>query len=120
MNVEEFRDFCLSLPAVTEGFPFGGGTLVFKVMDKMFALCDVDQFVSINLKCDPETAVSLRERYASVTPGYHMNKKYWNTLAVAGELSPQELRHWIRHSYDQVVQGLPKAKQRELAELAGP
>jgi predicted DNA-binding protein (MmcQ/YjbR family) len=116
MNIEEFREFCLSLKGVTEGFPFGGDTLVFKVMDKMFALCSADQFAGFSVKCDPEMAVSLRERYPSVTPGYHLSKKYWNTIAIPGELSRQELQHWVRHSYDQVVQGLTKAKRQELAE----
>ncbi len=115
MNIEEFRDYCLALKGTTEGFPFGEDTLVFKVMDKMFALCSVDNFESINLKCDPELAVALRERYPSVRAGYHMNKKYWNTIVLNGQLPRQELQHWISHSYQLVVQGLPKAKQKELA-----
>ena len=77
MNIEEFRDFCLSFNRVTEEFPFDNNTLVFKVMGKMFALCDVDEFESINLKCDPRKAIHLREEYPEIViPGYHMNKKY--------------------------------------------
>ena len=81
MNIEEYRTYCLSKKGVTEGFPFGGETLVFKVMGKMFALTDVDGFESVNLKCDPERALELRSSYEAVNPGYHMNKKHWNTIS---------------------------------------
>jgi predicted DNA-binding protein (MmcQ/YjbR family) len=115
MNIEDFRNFCLSLPGTTEGFPFGGDVLVFKVAEKMYALARVDDFQSISLKCDPALAQDLRERYPSVTPGYHLNKKHWNSIAIPGELSQDELRHWIRHSYQLVVTTLPKAVQQQLA-----
>ncbi|RLD49686.1 MAG: MmcQ/YjbR family DNA-binding protein, partial [Bacteroidetes bacterium] len=80
MNIEELRNYCLSKPGVTEGFPFDETTLVFKVMDKMFALTDTHSEFSINLKCDPQKAIELREHYPTVKPGYHMNKKHWNTI----------------------------------------
>lgn len=86
MDIEAFRQYCLSKKGTTEEFPFGPSTLVFKVMGKMFAAVDVDAFESVNLKCDPETAVELRERYEQVTPGYHMNKKHWNTVLLRAGL----------------------------------
>ncbi|MCU0335346.1 MAG: MmcQ/YjbR family DNA-binding protein, partial [Chitinophagaceae bacterium] len=84
------------MPAVTEGFPFDSNTLVFKVAGKMFALTDVDLFASINLKCDPEQAQELRERYAAVQPGYHMNKQHWNSIAMDGSIGRQLLLQWTR------------------------
>jgi predicted DNA-binding protein (MmcQ/YjbR family) len=113
MNIEQFRDFCLALPGVTEEFPFGEETLVYKVMGKMFTLTSLDSFESINLKCDPETAVELRERYDGVSPGYHMNKKHWNTVDVHAGISDKLIYQWIRDSYDLVVDSLPK-KTKEL------
>lgn len=112
MHIEAYREYCLSLPAVTEGFPFGEGTLVFKVGGKLFALTDVDLFESINLKCEPEKAAELRELYAGVKPGYHMNKKHWNTVSTDGSIPDQLLKDWTKESYDLVVAGLPK-KVRE-------
>lgn len=117
MNIEEFRDFCLSMKGVTEGMPFGEGVLVFKVMDKMFALTDIDTFESINLKCDPQTAVELREKYNAVKPGYHMNKQHWNTIMINGELNDEQLKHWIKHSYDLIVEKLPKKIKTEWENL---
>lgn len=113
MNIEQFRDFCLTLPGVTEEFPFGEETLVYKVMGKMFTLTSLDSFESINLKCDPEIAVELRERYDGVSPGYHMNKKHWNTVDVHAGISDKLIYQWIRDSYDLVVDSLPK-KTKEL------
>ena len=112
MNIEFFRDYCIQKPGVTEEFPFGENTLVFKVMGKMFALADVDAFESINLKCEPEKAIELRETHEGVNPGYHMNKKHWNTVEMDGSLSDQFVIKRIDHSYDLVVKGLPK-KARE-------
>ena len=115
MNIEEFRDYCLSKKAVTEGFPFDETTLVFKVMGKMFAITDVEDEFSINLKCDPEKAIDLREQYPDhVLPGYHMNKKHWNTVFVNGPVSDKLIYEWIDESYDLIVASLPKVKQREL------
>lgn len=118
MNIESFRDYCLSFPGVTEGFPFGGDTLVFKVMDKMFALVDVDRFESINLKCDPERALELRASYEEITPGYHMNKTHWNTIATKGAVPDELLRDLIIHSYELVVSGLTQKKKKELRDLS--
>ncbi|MFT5914597.1 MAG: putative DNA-binding protein (MmcQ/YjbR family) [Flammeovirgaceae bacterium] len=117
MNIEQFREFCLSLAGTSESMPFDDKTLVFKVMNKMFALTDIEGFESINLKCDPEKAIELREKYVSVQPGYHMNKKHWNTTRVNDELSDSQLQHWIRHSYDLVVSKLPKKVKEELKSL---
>ncbi|MBZ5859158.1 MmcQ/YjbR family DNA-binding protein [Flavihumibacter profundi] len=110
MNIESFQQFCLSLPEVTEEFPFGEDTLVFKVRGKMFALTNLELFESINLKCNPDEAVELRERYPSVTPGYHMNKKHWNTIIIDNTISDTMLYKWIRDSYDLVLAGMPKRK----------
>jgi len=117
MNIEEYRDFCLSFPVTTEALPFDEKTLVFKVAGKMFALTDLDKFASINLKCDPEKAVELREKYTSVQPGYHMNKKHWNTIIMDGEMTDREIKSWIRHSYDLVVAKMPKKTRDELKQL---
>ena len=107
MDIESFRQYCLIKPGVTEEFPFDDRTLVYKVMGKMFVAADLDLFESINLKCDPELAVELRERFPAVLPGFHMNKKHWNTVLVDGSLSDRLIREWIDHSYDLVVEGLP-------------
>ena len=110
MDIESFRNYCLSLPDATEDFPFGPETLVFKVRGKMFALTGLEEFTSINLKCDPELVIDLRERYPAVLPGYHMNKKYWNTVMMDHSIPDKLLREWIKHSYDQVVAKLSKKK----------
>ena len=117
MNIEDYRNFCLSFSGVTEEMPFDDKALVFKVMGKMFALTNIETFESINVKCDPTKAIELREKYTSVQPGYHMNKKHWNTILTNGELSTKELQHWIRHSYELVVSKLPKKLKEELKEL---
>ncbi len=117
MNIEEYREFCLGMPGVTEDFPFDEETLVFKVMGKLFALTDVDGFESINLKCDPEKAIILREQYDEVKPGYHMNKKHWNTVQTHGSIPDSLLKQWIRESYDLVVAGLSKKLQAELSKM---
>ncbi|MBP1650063.1 MAG: hypothetical protein H6Q26_220 [Bacteroidetes bacterium] len=114
MNIEQFRDFCLALPGVTEEFPFGEETLVYKVMGKMFTLTSLYSFESINLKCDPEIAIELRERYDGVSPGYHMNKKHWNTVDVHAGISDKLIYQWIRDSYELVVESLPRKTKEEL------
>jgi len=114
MNIEEFRDYCLSKKMVTEEFPFDKTTLVFKVAGKMFALTDIEDDFSINLKCDPEKAIELRELYPCVLPGYHMSKKHWNTIIIDGSVNDQMLYEWIDHSYELVVMGLPKKIRVEL------
>ncbi len=114
MNIESFRDFCLSKKGVTEEFPFDELTLVYKVMGKMFALSNVDNFKSINLKCDPERAMELREKYHAIQPGYHMNKKHWNTVEIDGSISDAFLEELIMHSYELVVEKLPNVLKSEL------
>lgn len=114
MNIESLREYCLSKKEVSESFPFDESTLVFKVFDKMFVLTDVEGDLSINLKCDPEKAIELREKYPAVQPGYHMNKKYWITVMIDGSVSDLLLREWIDHSYDEVVKKIPKIKQDQL------
>lgn len=114
MNIEEYRNFCLTFQAATEEFPFNENTLVFKVMGKMFALCDVEEFESINLKCDPVLAVELRERFPEVKPGYHMNKKHWNTINMQSNLPDHLIKEWTRNSYDLVVAKLPKNQREKL------
>lgn len=116
MNIEELRDYCIAKPYVTEEFPFDEDTLVFKVMGKMFALTSLSESDSVNLKCDPELAIELREQYTSVLPGYHMNKKHWNTVMFAGPHSTKKLKEWIDHSYQLVVSGLPKKQKKIISE----
>lgn len=104
MNVEQIRDYALTLPSVEEGFPFGEETLVFKSEGKIFLLLSLDSApVQFNVKCDPEKAIELREQYDSVQPGYHMNKKHWNTIIVDGTLTGKQLKEMIKDSY-QLVQ----------------
>jgi len=114
MNIESYRNHCLSKRGVTEEFPFDESALVFKVAGKMFSITNVDNFVSFNVKCDPEHAIELRECYAAVLPGYHMNKKHWNTILVDGTVPDDTLASWIDDSYDLVVDKLPKRLKEEL------
>ena len=114
MNIEEYRSYCLLKKGVSEEFPFDNETLVFKVMGKVFALTDVSEFRSINLKCDPEKAVELRDQFPAVVPGYHMNKKHWNTIMLDGSIPDRLLKTWIDHSYDLVVLSLPKKDRLSL------
>ena len=105
MDLAEFREYCLIKPGATEGTPFGPDVLVFKVRGKMFALAALDELpTTVNLKCDPDLALDLRDRYEQVRPGYHMNKKHWNTLVLSGQLTWDEVQHLIRHSYELVTQ----------------
>ena len=122
MNIEELRDFCISKKGVTEHFPFDEVTLVFKVMNKMFALSGLDDWEKgvqkINLKCNPENAIALREEYDGINPGWHMNKVHWNTVTLNNsDVSDDLVRELIDHSYDLVVTSLPKKIQNELKEL---
>ena len=114
MNIEDYRDFCLSLPGTTEETPFGPDTLVFKVGGKIFTLTDLQTFASFNVKCDPERAADLRERYDYVRPGFHMNKKHWNTILVGTGAPDAQLRQWLTESYQLIVAALPKAVRAEL------
>jgi len=109
MNVENFRTYCLQKKGVTESFPFDKTTLVFKVAHKMFALTGLDNTeFKVNLKCDPERALDLREEYNCIQPGYHMNKKLWNTVAPQGCLSQELFFELVNHSYNLIVESLPK------------
>ncbi|MEL7004307.1 MAG: MmcQ/YjbR family DNA-binding protein [Bacteroidota bacterium] len=117
MDIEYYRDYCLAKKGVTEEFPFDENTLVFKVMGKMFALCDVDLFASVNLKCDPERAIELREQHDGIIPGYHMSKKHWNTIMMDGTIPDNLAKELIDHSYDLVVGGLTKKLKAELESL---
>jgi predicted DNA-binding protein (MmcQ/YjbR family) len=111
-DIEFIREYAFKKDSVTEGFPFDDITLVFKVSGKIFMLLNLDDDpLELNLKCDPELAVELRERYEAVRPGYHMNKKHWNTVVIDGTISPKEILKMIDHSYDMVVKSLPKGKK---------
>ena len=115
MNIEEFRVYCLSKPMVTEEFPFDETTLVFKVCGKIFALTGLEHLgFEVNLKCDPERAIELREEYESIRAGFHMNKTHWNTVEVDGSFSDELFRELIDHSYEMVVKGLPKSLRDQL------
>jgi predicted DNA-binding protein (MmcQ/YjbR family) len=110
MDAVEFREYCLTKPKATERTPFGETVLVFKVAGKMFALMSLDEVpATANLKCDPDLALELRDRYEQVRPGYHMNKKQWNTVEIEGGIPETELRKMIDHSYDLVVHSPPRA-----------
>ena len=112
MNIEEFREYCLNKPEAAEGTPFGETVLVFKVRGKIFALASLDEIPArVNLKCDPDLALELRDRYEQVRPGYHMNKKHWNTVELDGVIPEKEIRMMIDHSYDLVVKSLPKSRR---------
>jgi len=100
MNIESLREYCISKKDVTESFPFGDDTLVFKTQGRIFALANLEGDLSVNLKCDPGLAIELRERYSSVMPGYHMNKKHWNTIVLTGQLPLEEIQGLIFHSYN--------------------
>jgi len=118
MNIEEYRDYCLSKKYVTECFPFDETTLVFKVAEKMFALCAINRMpTQVNLKCDPERSILLREEHEDVIEGFHMSKKHWNTIMIEGNISNEFIKELIDHSYDLVVKGMTKKKQKELGFL---
>jgi len=115
LNIEELRDYCLQKHGVTEGFPFGEDTLVFKIGGKVFILASLDDGNRFNAKCDPELAVELREQHDEVKPGYHMNKTHWNTVYMDGSLSVKQLHEMVDHSYNLVFNSLPKKIQEELS-----
>jgi len=114
MNIEELRDYCLSKKGVTECFPFDEVTLVFKVGGKIFALTNLDREPSVNLKCDPERAIDLREKYSSIIPGYHMNKTHWNTIYMNNSIPDKLMKEMIDLSYLLIVQSLSKSKRKDL------
>jgi len=114
MNVEEIRLYCLKKKRVTESFPFDDTTLVFKVLNKMFALVSLKDNHSINLKCDPDKAIELREHFTSVLPGYHMNKKLWNTVMLDDSIPDKLIKEWIDDSYALIVDKLPGKLKQEM------
>ena len=114
MNIEDIRLWCLAKKGVTEEFPFDEVTLVFKVKGKIFLLTDLEGELSINVKCDPEKAIELREKYLCVQPGYHMNKKHWNTINIDGSVSNKLIKGWIDHSYEETVKKLTCKQKEEL------
>ncbi|MGY5352614.1 MmcQ/YjbR family DNA-binding protein [Wenyingzhuangia sp. IMCC45533] len=112
MDIEALRMYCLSKKGVSESFPFDENTLVFKVGDKMFALTNLKKIPhTVNLKCDPEKALELREQFVAVDSGYHMNKKHWNTILLESDMASEILQNWIDHSYELVVKSLSKKKR---------
>lgn len=115
MNVEEIRSYCLSKPGTEEGFPFDETTLVFKVGGKMYALLSLDE-ANLNLKCEPGEAIRLREQYPFVVPGYHMNKKHWNTVMDCRRRPAHLIRHWIDRSYQLVYERLPRKIRESLPD----
>jgi predicted DNA-binding protein (MmcQ/YjbR family) len=118
MNIEQFRNYCIAKPGTTESFPFDNSVLVFKVMGKMFALCNVDNYQGISAKCDPQRAVELREEYPDgILPGYHLSKTHWNTIKTYEGISQDLIRELIDHSYELVVKKLPAKTRRELDDL---
>ena len=116
MDVEAIRAYCLTKKGTEEGFPFDDTTLVIKVGGKIFILINLDTDPSINLKCDPDRAIDLRESNPSIIPGYHMNKKHWNTIVLDGSLSKTLIMEMIDHSYDLVFQSLPGKQRLEIEQ----
>lgn len=118
MNLEELREYCITKKGVTESLPFNDTALVFKVMDKMFALLDLSEEArGITLKCDPELAIDLRARFPEVTPAWHFNKQHWNGVDLNGNITEGQIKEWVDHSYNIVVKKLPGKKREELAGL---
>ncbi len=117
MNLDEIREYALKKRCVTECQPFGDDTLVYKVLDKIFMLMSIEVPVQINLKCEPEHAIELRERYESVIPGYHMNKTHWNSVILDNTIPPKEIMKMVDESYDLIVKAFPKKKKDEFYNL---
>lgn len=118
MNAEELRDYCLSLRNTTECFPFDDVSLVFKVENKMYLLIPLDEAEPYAaVKCNTDYVEELREKYNAVQPAYHFNKKYWNAIRLDGDMPDEEIRRWIRHSYDEVIAKLPKKVREQYNDL---
>lgn len=117
MNVESIREYCMSLPGVTEDFPFDESALAFRIQGKIFAMIDLDQPKWFVLKCQPELAQQLREEHAEIAPAWHMNKRHWNQIDIYGHLSDNLMQALIRHSYAQVVKKLPLTVRRQHPEI---
>lgn len=116
MTFEDLRAYCAKKKGVTYDTPFGPDVMVFRVMQKMFALAPIDVFDTVNLKCDPERAIELREQYPGITPGYHMSKVHWNTVSVTSDVPHKLLLELIDHSYDLVRASLPRNVRAELED----
>lgn len=117
-SLESVKAYCLAKPGVTATYPFGEGTLVLKVIDKMFALLSEDEKpLRLNLKCDPEDAQALRRQYTAITPGYHMNHEHWNSLILDGSLPAELVWELVDHSYELVTAKLSQASQRKLRAI---
>jgi predicted DNA-binding protein (MmcQ/YjbR family) len=115
MDLDVLRNHCLSKSGTDEGYPFGPGVLVMKVGGKIFAIIAEDaEPLQVSLKCDPDIAVALRQKHAAVRPGYHLNKRHWNTVTVDGSVTAGQLLEWVDDSYDLVVDGLPRALRHEI------
>lgn len=117
MNIETIRDYCLSLPLASEDMAFGDDYLLFRVCGKIFACCGLERKDYFVLKCDPEYALCLRDRYREIEPAWHWNKKHWNQLLLNGSLSERMIKHLIHHSYAEVVKKLPKQQKTEHPEI---
>ncbi len=118
MHIEDLRSFCLSLKGVEETLPFGPDTLVYKVMGKAFCLVSLDEHpLRCNVKCDPEMVDALRETFSGVLPGYHMNKRHWNSLVFDGSFTDAQARQWVSDSYGLVVSGLPRRMRETLESM---
>ena len=117
MDILDFRNYCMKLKGVEETLPFDEDTLVFKVMGKMFALTSISKFERINLKCDPELAIELREQYEAVQPGYHMSKKHWNSVYINGSIPDHLVKKWVVNSYDLVISRFTKKMKLEYDSL---
>ena len=118
MDIESIREYCLSLPKVTEDFPFDDTTLVFRIGGKIFAMMDLEDASKLTLKSDPNQALTLRDKYSEISGAWHMNKKYWNQLNLYGQLSDTLVKQLIRHSYSEVVKKFPKRRQQEFPNLS--
>jgi predicted DNA-binding protein (MmcQ/YjbR family) len=114
MNIDSILKYCSELKGSIQDFPFDEKTLAMKVMGKIYALIDIEEATYINLKCDPEKAIELRERHTAIIPGYHMNKKHWNSVGLTQDLDDLLIQELIQHSYEMVVKSLPKKLQNEL------
>ena len=118
MDIESIREYCLSLPKVTEDFPFDDTTLVFRIGGKIFAMMDLEDASKLTLKSDPNQALILRDKYSEISGAWHMNTKYWNQLNLYGQLSDTLVKQLIRHSYSEVVKKFPKRRQQEFSNLS--
>lgn len=114
MDIETLRNHCVTKKGVTEEFPFDSETLVFKVSGKAFVLANIENFDGINVKCNPDKAIQLREEFDAVIPGFHMNKKHWNTLVMDDSLSDKFILDQVDHSYQLVIDGLPLKTRKHL------